>query len=68
MKSNGNDAFIERIADGQLIDEALERSVAETFLRHKLLGHPVVVSQDGEIEWIAPEEIPVRADDVSRAS
>jgi len=43
----------------------MREAVREALLRHKLLGHPVVVWRDGRVVWVQPDDIPV---DVLKAS
>ena len=45
--------------EGARIDRALHRAAREAFLRHKKLGFPIVVWDDGKVVWIPPERIPV---------
>ena len=37
----------------------MRKAIREAVLRHKLLGQPIVVSRDGKVIWIPPEEIEV---------
>ena len=45
--------------EGTEIDEAIAEGVRQALLRHKKLGHPIVVSDNGRIVWIPAEEIRV---------
>ena len=45
-------------ADGRPIDRALALGVQEAVRRHKLLGNPIAVWQDGQVRWLPPDEIP----------
>lgn len=45
--------------EGTKIDEAVERAARDARLRHKQLGVPLVVWQDGKVVEIPPEEIVV---------
>ena len=45
--------------DGTAIDDAVERAGRQARLKHKQLGVPLVVWQDGQIVHIPPEEIVV---------
>lgn len=45
------------LKDGPRVERAAQRAVREALRRHKLLGHPVAVWCDGEVLWIAPEDI-----------
>ena len=45
--------------DRQEIDRALDRAERSARLRHKQLGVPLVVWQDGKVVEIPPEEIVV---------
>jgi hypothetical protein len=46
-------------AEGTPIDEGIEQGVQEALRRHKRAGNPVVIWQDGQMRWLAPEDIPV---------
>jgi hypothetical protein len=52
----------ERVHDVARILEALGLAVQEALLDHKRAGNPVAVWQNGRVEWIQPEDIPVDAD------
>jgi hypothetical protein len=54
---------LDRVEDLPRIMKAMTTAVREALLRHKLLGNPVAVWQDGRVVWLAPEEIPVDFDD-----
>ncbi len=41
----------------------VRRGVAKALAEHKRLGQSVVVSRDGQIVWIPPEEIRVPSDE-----
>lgn len=45
--------------EGDLIEKAMQRAVRDALRRHKRLGQPVVVWQDGKTVWLQPEEIQV---------
>jgi hypothetical protein len=53
----------ERVDDIPRTLQALRQAVREALLRHKRDGYPVAVWQNGRVEWIAPEDIPVDFDD-----
>jgi hypothetical protein len=57
---------LERIEDLPRILKAMKEAVREAVLRHKLLGSPVAVWQDGRVVWLAPEEIRPEIFDTSR--
>lgn len=44
---------------GQALLRAARLSVQAALWRHKQLGNPICVWQDGRVVWIPPEEIPV---------
>jgi hypothetical protein len=51
---------IDRIfAEGTAIDLALRKAVREAVQRHKKLGNPIATWRDGQVVWIAPEDIRV---------
>jgi hypothetical protein len=49
----------ELMMDDALIDGALAEAVREAVLRHKRLGNPIAVWENGRVVWIPPEEIEV---------
>jgi hypothetical protein len=53
----------ERVRDSKLIERAIRRAVREALLRHKPAGNPISVWRDGQVVWIAPEDIPVGDED-----
>jgi hypothetical protein len=61
MADNGSIDHIFR--DRTLLDEAMRRTAREVQRRHKLLGRPLVVWQDGKVVKIPPEEIVVEETD-----
>ncbi len=48
-----------RSADGARIDEALVRAVRREMAKHKRLGQPIAVWQNGQAVWLPAELIPV---------
>ena len=52
-------------ADPGAATEHMQRAVREALREHKLLGHSIIVWQDGRVVELPPEEIPV---DVSLTS
>lgn len=50
---------IERIRDVSRIQAAINQGIRATLLRHKQAGNSVAVWRDGQVVWIAPEDIPV---------
>ena len=53
----------ERLRDIKLIEDALARAVREALLRHKQAGNPIAVWRDGQVVWIAPEDIQVEEEE-----
>ncbi|MBI4493233.1 MAG: hypothetical protein HY690_10630 [Chloroflexi bacterium] len=49
---------VDRVQDIPRILKAMREAVREALLRHKRLGNPVAVWQDGRVVWLSPEEIP----------
>jgi hypothetical protein len=49
----------ELFEDGRLIDEALRLAAADARRLHKRLGSPMATWRDGQVVWIAPEDIEV---------
>ena len=54
-----DDDSIHRINNIPRILEALRLGVQDALRRHKQAGNPVAVWRDGQVVWIAPEDIPV---------
>lgn len=48
----------DRVHDIPRILKAMREAVREALLRHKQLGNPVAVWEDGRVVWLSPEEIP----------
>lgn len=42
----------------ETIQEVFQRAVEQAVIKHKRAGNPIAVSQNGELIWIAPEQIP----------
>ena len=47
------------ITHSEEINKAYERAVREALAKHKKAGHSVVVSQNGEIIMLSPDEIKI---------
>jgi hypothetical protein len=47
------------LSDTDRIERALRRAVQEALRMHKRVGNPIAVWRDGQVVWLAPEEIPV---------
>jgi hypothetical protein len=45
------------IGNRDAIDRAFRRGVRAALLEHKQAGNPVAVWQNGQVVWIAPEDI-----------
>ncbi|MGE0393806.1 MAG: hypothetical protein AB7P67_09585 [Vicinamibacterales bacterium] len=43
--------------DSKSVDDAMTRGVREALLRHKQAGQPVVISRNGTITLLKPDEI-----------
>ncbi len=43
--------------DRRVIDRAINRGIRKALLRHKAAGLPVVISRDGKVVLIQPEDI-----------
>ena len=57
MQADVEDAELERLADGSVIEAALREAVRDVLRRHKLLGNPAAEWRDGRVVWIPPEDI-----------
>ena len=60
IKVKYKDKIAEAFADSERITQALAQGVQDALLKHKQAGNPIVVSRDGKIVWIKPEEILVQ--------
>lgn len=58
-KKTITELFLERTP----IDEALRRGVRKALLRHKKLGHSIVVCRDGKTILLPPDQIDVAEDE-----
>ena len=58
----------ERVEDLPRILRAMRQAVEEALLRHKRLGNPVAVWQDGKVRWLQPDEIPSGMTDRPRSA
>jgi hypothetical protein len=52
-----SDSIESAFAEGTPIDQAIEEGVQQAILRHKRAGNPIVVWEEGKIQWIAAEDI-----------
>lgn len=43
--------------DHPAFDDLVQSAVAEAIETHRRMGRPIVVWQDNQVRWIAPEEI-----------
>jgi hypothetical protein len=57
MNDQSRSSIAELLANHDLITAAINRAVREAVLKHAQAGHPIAVSQNGEVVWIPPEEI-----------
>jgi len=48
-----------RLQDVDFVERALKRGVRQALLLHKQTGRPIVVWRDGQVVWIAPEDIEI---------
>ena len=56
----------EILSDPNVVVEALREAVKDAIQRHKQMGLPMVVSKDGAVHWITPEEAEREMEDSSR--
>ena len=49
----------ELIAESRKVEAAVQAAVRDALLRHKRLGQPIVVWENGRVVWIPPEEIEI---------
>lgn len=59
MKTDAPRTIKEILLETDLADRAVRKAVREALLRHKRLGQPIAVSEQGKVVWIPPEEIEV---------
>ena len=48
----------------ETIREVFSRAVEQAVLEHKRAENPIAVSENGEVVWIMPEQIPNRKESV----
>jgi len=46
--------------DADAVTNAIQAGINAALLRHKQTGNPICVWRDGNVVWIAPEEIQLR--------
>lgn len=51
------------LKDHEAVEAAIRRGVREALRRHKALGNPVAVEQDGRTVLIAPEDLVIPEED-----
>lgn len=49
---------IERVRDDERVQRSLVKAVRAALREHKRAGNPIAVGRDGQVVWLAPEEIP----------
>lgn len=52
------------VRDGTAIDRAIERAGYRVVRRHRQLGVPLVIWQDGRVVEVPPESVPIPDDDL----
>jgi hypothetical protein len=57
MPDDGS-SLAERLRNIDLIQRALTRAVRAALRQHKQAGNPISVWRDGQVVWLAPDEIP----------
>jgi hypothetical protein len=57
MRETERDPIEDAFAEGTPIDQAIEEGVQQALRLHQRAGNPIVVWQDGKMQWIAPEDI-----------
>jgi hypothetical protein len=50
-------SIVERLADRDLITEAIQKGAREAVLQHARAGNPVATLRDGKVVWLQPDEI-----------
>lgn len=53
----------ERVRDMPAMLEAMRLAVREALQQHKRAGNPIAIWQDGQVVWLAPEDIPIDDED-----
>jgi hypothetical protein len=59
MKEQAPRDIAKILLETDLADRAVRRAVREAVLRHKLLGESIVVSRNGEVVRLSPDEIEI---------
>ncbi|MBM3933505.1 MAG: hypothetical protein FJ319_04265 [SAR202 cluster bacterium] len=57
IKERDNRTPAERVHDIRAMEAAMQEAVREEIARHKKLGNPIAVWEDGRVKWIQPEDI-----------
>jgi len=52
-------SLIARVKDADLVERAFARAFREAILRHNQAGNPICVWREGQVVWIAPEDIQI---------
>ncbi len=47
------------LSDPYMIEKALRQAEEDALRLHKRAGNPIAIWRDGQVVWLAPEEIPV---------
>lgn len=56
----------QRVDDVPRTLDALRQAVQEALRRHKLASNPVAVWRNGQVEWVAPEDIPIPTEETGQ--
>jgi hypothetical protein len=59
MKEQAPRDIAKILLETDLADREVRRAVREAVLRHKLLGESIVVSRNGEVVRLSPDEIEI---------
>jgi hypothetical protein len=52
-------------ADVEALEAAIQAAVREALARHKQAGNPIAVWENGQVEWIAADQIDLAAFDAA---
>lgn len=53
------------LSDNTLLDKALREAGRQALQRHKKMGNPIAVWQNGQVVWLAPENIPENSEGIA---
>lgn len=59
MSEQEREELAARFRSDEKVDSLIKQAVRKALFRHKRLGHPVAVWQDGKPIWLPAKDIPI---------